>query len=230
MTPESLIAFNVGPRPAPFILRSLRQLNRDERPEAFALFEAHRALRLIRVAFSHNWRIYATDDVVLMVRKRCDQPEVRPFGHQEDWWGPKGGIAHEGREHMGVDWPDGSLWALMHGVPGGPRGGVNEHLARPGEHYGRNRPAWVADERALAKVLREHRAAREDDDSEDELVAGDLNAERVELASRWDALNLRPLMTRAHVDQAAESGNEWRATRLENYGSDHPAIRYDVTR
>ncbi len=219
MTPDSLCAWNVGPRPAPFILRSLRQLNRAERPEAFALFEAHRALRPIRATYSHNWRIYVTADVILMVRKRCDQPTIRPFGHQVEWTGPHGGIEHEGRENIGAYWPDGSLWALMHGVPGGPRGGVNEFLRIDGQHYGRNRPAWMADERALARVVKAHDGPV--------LVAGDLNAERVELASRWDSLNLRPLMTRAHVDHAAESGDEWRATRLENYGSDHPAIRYD---
>lgn len=217
--PESLVAWNVGPRATPRILWSLRQLNRDERPEAFALFEAHRALRLIRGTFP-NWRTYATDDVVLMVRKRCDQPTIVPFGHQVEWTGPKGGLAHEGREHLAAHWPDGSLWALMHGVPGGPRGGVNEHLNPRGEHFGVNRPAWVADERALARVVKGHDGPV--------LVAGDLNAERVELAARWDALDLHAILTRAHVDHAARRGMKVTATRLDNYGSDHPAIRLDI--
>lgn len=227
-TPDSLVCWNVGPRRAPLILGSLNQLRRAERPEAFALFEAHRAVRLIRAAYSHNWRIYVTDDVVLLVRKRCDQPVIRPFGHQVEWTGPKGGLEHEGREHMGAYWPDDELWALMHGVPGGPRGGVNEHLNPRGEHFGINRPAWAADDRALAKVVREHDGPV--------LVAGDLNAEAVELAARWDALDLKAIPTRAHVDQAAQSvndgdGERWQATRLDNYDSDHPAIRYDrVTR
>lgn len=220
MRPESLVAGNVGPRSARKITRSLRQLIRDEGPDALALFEAGRALRRIRRKFRKGWHVYATADVVLMVRKRLDQPKIRPFGHQVEWTGPKGGIEHEGREHMGVDWPDGSLWALMHGVPGGPRGGVNEHLRIEGQHYGRNRPAWAADDRALARVVNEHGGPV--------LVAGDLNATREELAARWDALNLRALRTHAHVDHAARRGMSVAATRLDNYGSDHPAIRYDI--
>lgn len=219
MLPESLICHNVGPRAAWKITRSLRRMVRDEQPDAIALFEAHRALPRIRRKFGKGWDIYVTDDVVLLVRDHLEQPKIRPFGHQVEWTGPHGGIEHEGREHMAALWPDGSLWALMHGVPGGPRGGVNEHLRIDGQHYGRNRPAWAADDRALAKVVRNHDGPV--------LVAGDLNAERTELAARWDALALRPLMTRALVDHAAEDGRRWRATRLGNYKSDHPAIRYD---
>ena len=216
--PRSLVCWNVGPRAAGKIVRSLRQIRKDEHPDAFALFEAGRALPAIRRRFGKRWHIFTTADVILLVRKDCERPEVHPFGHQVEWTGPHGGIDHEGREHMAVTWSTGLYWALMHGVPGGPRGGVNEFLRIDGEFYGRNRAAWMADERLLAREVRSHLGPV--------FVAGDLNATRTELAARWDSLGLKEIPTRAHVDHAAARGLKVAATRLDNYGSDHPAIRY----
>lgn len=217
--PASLIAWNVGPRPAWKIVRSLRRLRKDERPDAIALFEARRALPAIRRRFGKRWHIYVTADVILLVRKGLAQPDVRPAGHSVEWWGPKEGLEHEGRDHMVASWGDVLRWVLMHGVPGGPLGGVGPHLSRPGQTFGLNRPAWNADERAIRTAVRDFPGGV--------LLAGDLNAETHELAERFALLGVRNIGTNAHVDHAAQRSLKVTATRLGNYGSDHPAIRYE---
>ena len=216
--PASLIAYNVGPRPAWRIVRSLRKIRRDERPDAFALFEAHRALPAIRRRFGEKWHIHATADVVLMIRRDCQQPTVTPARHGIDWWGPKEGIEHHGRAHLVATWDDTLRWVLMHGVPGGPSGGVGPYLRRDGRTHGMNRDAWQADLVAVYPHVRHFPGPV--------LLAGDLNAEAHELANRFDALKVDRIPTHAHVDHAAQRGLRVRATRLDNYGSDHPAIRY----
>lgn len=220
--PESLICYNVGPRSAWKIVRSLRQIRKDEHPDAFALFEAHRALRTIRRRFGRRWEIYSCDDVILLVRKGLEQPHVTVAGHSVEWWGPKEGLQHEGREHLVATWDGRLRWVLMHGIPGGPLGGVGEHLKIIGSTYGRNRAAWAADARAVRRAALEFTGPL--------LVAGDLNATAPELADRFAALGIRNIITRAHVDHAGQRGMRVTATRLDNYGSDHPAIKYAPTR
>lgn len=217
--PASLICLNVGPRPAWKIVRSLRRLRRDERPDAIALFEARRALPKIRRKFGQRWDIYVTADVVLLVRKDCEQPTVTTAGHSVEWWGPKEGLEHDGREHMVCTWDERLRWVLMHGVPGGPSGGVGPHLSRPDSDFGWNRDAWNADERAIRTAVRDFPGGV--------LLAGDLNAEAHELAERFALLGVRNIGTNAHVDHAAQRRLKVTATRLGNYGSDHPAIRLE---
>lgn len=218
--PESLITWNVGPRRPWQITRSLRRLIRDEQPDALALFEAHRALPRIRRKFAKRYNIWATDDVVLLVRKDCEPPDVKPAGHLVEWWGPKEGLEHEGREHLIATWGKTMRWTLMHGTPGGPLGGVGPHLSRPGQTYGRNRPAWAADGRVVRPSVRDFPGAS--------LVAGDLNATAEELAERFAEMGVRNIITNANVDHAAQRLLDADATRLDNYRSDHPAIRIDM--
>ncbi len=220
--PDSLITYNVGPRRPWQITRSIRQIIRDERPDAIALFEAHRALPRIRRLFEKRWHVYVTGDVILLVRNDVEQPSrVHPAGHHTRWKGPKEGLEHIGREHMVATWGKVMRWTLMHGVPGGPLGGVGPHLERPGHMFGHNRRAWQADERAVRHEVRDYAGAS--------LLAGDLNAEVDELADRFARLGVRNVATHAHVDHVAESGFEdVKATRLSNYRSDHPAVRVDM--
>lgn len=219
--PDNLVWHNVGPRRPRQILRSIRRIMRDEKPDALALFEARRALPLIRRKFAgKGWRIHTTGDVVLLVRTDVEQPTVQPAGHDVEWKGPKEGLEHQGRRHMVATWGEAMRWVLMHGVPGGPSGGVGPHLEQPGRPFGYNRRAWHADEIAVRKAVRDFPGAV--------LLAGDLNGEADELADRFERLRIRNIGTNAKVDHAGERDLDADATRLENYKSDHPAVRIDM--
>lgn len=211
--PRTLNAWNVGARSALRVARSLRFLLRQHPADVTGLLEAGRATPLLRLRFGRRHRVIRRrSDVTALVPRSLPRPSVSVLRHDVAWTGPKAGIRHRGRRHLVLDWPQLRV-VIVHGVPGGPTGGIATR--------GFNRPAWAAD-RALIET-----AVRGDKPT---IVIGDQNATTDELAPTWTALGMRQVATGAKVDHGAARGVNVTGRRLGRFGSDHPATRYRIGR
>lgn len=211
--PRTLNAWNVGPRSALRIARSLRFLLRQHPADVTALLEAGRATPLVRLRFGRRHRVIRRrSDVTALVPRSLPKPSVSVLRHDVAWIGPKAGISHRGRRHLVLDWPELRV-VIVHGVPGGPSGGIATR--------GFNRPAWAADQALIATAV---------SDDKPTIVIGDQNATADELAPTWAALEMRQVTTGAKVDHGASRGVGVTGRRLGRFGSDHPATRYRLGR
>ena len=215
--PRRLLSWNcrVG-RPAPIVIAGLWFFIRTRRPHVIVLLEATRLTSDLRKVFGKGWHVYRRrSDVVVLVRRDVDRPNVSVIGHEESWRGPHEGIEHRGRKFLQLDWPGLSLLAI-HRVPGGPSGGVSPRLS------GANRGAWLAENQLLADALGV--------DSRPVVIVGDQNARPVEVHPFMARHNLHPIITGAKVDWAMVRGITGRGKRLGRRGSDHPACLYVLTK
>lgn len=203
---DGITCWNVGPRPTWRWMRSLGRLRRDHPSEVTGLFEATRGCLAVRARYgARNRVIRRRSDVVAVVSRSLPKPRVEVIRHDVEWVGPKLGLPKRGRRHLLLDF-DGDGVLLLHRVTGGPGGP--------------NRAAWYAEADLIAEVCRRPglRTLR---------VLGDQNARAVEVAGFWKELGMRQIRTGCKVDHGAQRGVATWGVRLDPYGSDHPAVRYE---
>ena len=217
---RAVLSWNVGPgRAFSELQRDLRHLIAPEDDVVSLCEMSERNAALLRVAFP-RWRVYhpklhakgkRRTDVVVMVRRRLPLHIVGSLSHNVRWIGPKEGLVHVGRGFIELRFGADNL-LLVHRVPGGPKGGVNERTS------GRNLDAWEADLWLIGEAIK---------DPGPIAVIGDHNATARELRPEYKAIGLRVHASDTKVDHAAERGYpRMHSDRLAHLGSDHPAVRW----
>lgn len=199
-----VLAWNVGPRAAWKIVRSLRALMADNPAKITALFEASKPhlVAAIRLRFPHRRVICHRSDVVAIVRRGAPRPRVEVISHDVSWRGPHLGRAKKGRRWLLLVWDDVAV-LLVHRVT--PIG---------------NEAAWDAETDLIHKVVSRV-------DLPDELaIIGDHNGTRDRLRDDYADMGLTLLPVAAKVDQCAVRDLAGGGTRLGNHGSDHVALMW----
>lgn len=219
-----VIAWNtkVGRNPAA-VTHAVHLLIRLHHPDVVQLLEARGYRHALRLAFGLRWRVICenSDIVALVHRRRIPRPETTVLRHDVPWIGPHEGLPHKGRRHLMLTFPTQTL-ILVHRVAGGPSGGRQTR--------GFNQPAWNADHELITEAAHDAR------DHGPVAILGDQNAEADDKADTAPARVARDLgghliRVPTKVDFGIQAGYD-RATgrRLDNYGSDHPAVLYTLTR
>lgn len=228
-----LIAWNakVG-RPAHRVATALDRYIRDVQawPDVMVLCEAGAYARTLRDRFGDRYRVRragrAHDGMVLLIDRRIPLTRWRTLVMRLTWIGPKAFKRHPGRTFPVADLGTGRgtvKWRIVgiHRTPGGPSGGV---LTK-----GRNKPAWDEEHVRLVRL-----AGWKGSQRRSLVLVGDQNCEADDkrphsglgLASEIGA---RVIRTGAKVDWAIVRGAHGKGQRLDDYGSDHPLIRYSLT-
>lgn len=212
--PRKVLSWNVRVgRPAPLVIAGIAWHISRRKPHVIVLLEATRYVPDLRDVFGKKWRIIRHgSDVVVLVRRDVDKPEISEVGHAVAWRGPHEGIQHQGRKFLQLDWP-GLRMLAVHRVPGGPSGGTSAELA------GGNKAAWRAENTLIASTISDGPW----------ISVGDQNARPVEVCAFMARYNLHPIVTGAKVDWAMARGVTGRGKRLGRRGSDHPACLYVLT-
>ena len=201
-----VVAWNVGPRAWPKILRSLRGIKAMKTAKITALFEASNPLLVaaLRARYPHRRVICHRTDVVAILRRGVRRPRVEVISHDKAWTGPHLGRQKRGRRWLLLVWDDCAV-LLVHRVT--PIG---------------NEEAWDAETELIAAIV-----ARPD--LPDELaVIGDHNGTDERLRKEYAAIGLKLLPVNAKVEQCAVRDLEGDGTRLGKHDSDHVAIEWEL--
>lgn len=201
-----VVAWNVGPRAWPKILRSLRGIKAMKTAKITALFEASNPLLVaaLRARYPHRRVICHRSDVVAILRRGVRRPRVQVVSHTAAWTGPHQARSKRGRRWLLLIWDDEAVLLIHRVTPIG------------------NEKAWAADLAVIAGVLGRV-------DLPDKLaIIGDHNGTRERLEAEYAHLGLTLLDVNAKVDQCAVRGYLGGGTRLGMHDSDHVAIEWEL--
>lgn len=216
----------VGRRPAEVAL-DVAQLLKD-RPDVAALQEAGGYVKALREALRGDYHVIAAHgwaeagNSAFLVRRDVPVTRWSTIRLRVGWVGPKAFRRHPGRTfpvlNLGREW----RIVNVHRTPGGPTGGVMTQ--------GRNKPSWNAEHVALGRL-----ADRKGSHRRALVMVGDQNCESDDrhpmgVPAFADDHGMRIVRTGAKVDWAIVRGCRGDGNRGSNLGSDHPTIRYTLTR
>lgn len=201
-----IVAWNVGPRPAPAIVQSYNGIRATRHSDLTALFEASNRELVFRLRRDHpdHRVLWGRTDVVVLIPRSHPRPRVEVVGHDVAWKGPHMGVVHHGRKWPLLIWDDIAVLPIHRVTPIG------------------NAAAWEADRRVIAHV-----AARTDLPRR-LAIPGDHNGTDARLRAEYAAMGLTLLPMDAKVDQCAARGLHGTGVRLGNHESDHVAVGWPL--